>query len=376
MLARPAGLGILLIMLTALVVSGEMVISRVMTELGWPYWYITAVACFLSSGLLAAILLVVRPSPSTRMQLNWVVARGAFGGAYWSLGVVAVQVGASPGDVAALMSINIVVAAFLGRLLLGEHLRLAHAGAVVFSVAGSLLIARPGFLFGVDGQRESSWFGHLCAATAGFTQSCAFICSRKAAEVHVGIHTLSVLLASGLSCCLLAVSGMVPQPSLEVLRSSPLGAASWLAGTFVTSMTGICFASAGGMLCPVAVSATVYTASTMFLGYLSQTLIFGSTPSVLSFAGAGLMLAAVVLMALAQASARKEREIPAPDINGVTAVAAGEEEEVESLASFIASEMSEFEPRSSSVRFRRVFPMSSVAAQRIGAVASMVPAGG
>lgn len=389
-----AVVGVLLMSLSGLTVTGELVLSKIMKELDLPYWHIMAFCCAIACCLVLMGLAALKVAMPPRAHMTWLVLKGFCGGGYWALGVVAVQVGASPGDAAALMSINIVVAAFLGRTCLGEKLRFLHVGAVMCSTAGALLIAQPSFLFGGEGD-SSSW-GHFFAALAGFTQSCAFICSRKAAAVHVGFHTLSTFVFSTAIAAALPVTSVVREAPLGILWTSPLASTAWVTGSFALTLTAVVVACAGAILCPVAVSATVYTATTMLFGYTAQILVFGSTPSTTTLVGAALMFAAVVLMALVRAPAQAgEQEAPTselakeaskeeaatPSTNSPQSSAAGSIDDTdESLACFIASEVSAFSPggaarpRSQSMRMRKIFSggmvsANSVPAQQIGEAA-------
>lgn len=77
----------------------------------------------------------------TPCQVKWVILRGLFGCANNVLSVSAILAGAHIGSVGALLSVNTVVAALLGRLVLGEALGKLHILAVFFSLAGAILIS-------------------------------------------------------------------------------------------------------------------------------------------------------------------------------------------------------------------------------------------
>ena len=51
--------------------------------------------------------------------------------------MLSVIVGAAPGDVAALTSIDIIAAALLGLVFLGERVSILHLFALILSVAGA-----------------------------------------------------------------------------------------------------------------------------------------------------------------------------------------------------------------------------------------------
>lgn len=352
-----------------------------MVEFGWAYWHITTIGLFISCLVLVARIAVSRVSMPDRRAIKWIAFRGVFGGVYWALGIVAVQVGAGPGDVAALLSINIVMAAFLGRAFLGEELRVVHIAALVCSLVGAVLISRPAFIFGVAAHAESAWFGHLCAAFAGCAQSLAFLCSRKAAEVPTSIHTFASMVASLVICVVLVFSNMMEQPSKDIMTDSPLLTAAFVAGAFVVNIAAVscmCFAAA---VCPVAITATCYTASTMMFGYVAQVLIFDGAPDAITLVGAAFMLLAVVLMMGARVGGRGRSSVtPATGAESATEAVQGvdgEEDENDSLSSFIATELCSFQTttvKATSMRFRgSLSGEDTVLPQEIGYSLSILP---
>jgi len=114
----------------------------------------------------------------------------------------------------------------------------------------------------------------------------------------------------------------------------------------------------GAKLCPAAVSATIGNTTSLMSSYVMQVAIFGLRPGALTLAGAALMLLSVVTMALAkppeQPASPSVRAKPSssnagqPALGEAGAEAAtaaaddvGEDEsDAQSLASFIASELS------------------------------------
>jgi len=164
------------------------------------------------------------------------------------------------------------------------------------------------------------------------------------------------------------------------MLASPFEAIGWISVALITTLFSVCLQCAGSVLCPAAVSATVYTAASMVFGYLVQTLLFGMVPSVVTLIGAALMLSAVALMAFAdtalfESSSQSDQAalgsgVGAAAVGGLapTADATGPRpypcagagdggvggEEDDSFMSFAASELSEFRPQEEPpVRFRR-----------------------
>lgn len=81
------------------------------------------------------------PRAADAPEVKWITTRALLGSVNLLLAVYAVQIGSAAGDVAALMSINVVVAALLGHFLLGERLRWIHSLALVCS--GGVWVAFP-----------------------------------------------------------------------------------------------------------------------------------------------------------------------------------------------------------------------------------------
>merc|ERR1719401_3277471 len=112
--------------------------------------------------------------------------------------------------------------------------------------------------------------------------------------------------------------------------------------------------SAGAKWCPAAASATLSNAAGMVSAYIAQVVLFGMVPKPITLAGAALMLASIVAMALArgpQPRAQDAAPVALPHRAGELregvpeaepSVSAQDDDENESLASFIASEFSEY----------------------------------
>ena len=169
-------------------VTCEMVTSKFIEQSEWPYWHLLAVSASLGT-LPVAMLLYFRPTnwPSLA-DTKWVLARSAFEDLHWYLAVVAVIIGAPPGDVAALTSIDIIAAAFFGLIFLGEKLRKIHLVALVLAIGGAICIARPGFIFGFS-QSSCRYctVGYCLALLSGCFQAASFVCARKSAHICWGI---------------------------------------------------------------------------------------------------------------------------------------------------------------------------------------------
>eukprot|EP00931_Biecheleriopsis_adriatica_P047273 TRINITY_DN27227_c0_g1_i1.p1 TRINITY_DN27227_c0_g1~~TRINITY_DN27227_c0_g1_i1.p1 ORF type:complete len:394 (-),score=59.95 TRINITY_DN27227_c0_g1_i1:18-1199(-) len=381
--------GALMTVISCMAMTCEVIFAKMMQEMQWPYWRITAFMCF--GPLFLAFVLWARKSTFPGVaNLKWIVLRSCFGPVYWGLGVVAVQVGASPGDVASLSSVNVIAAAFLGRLFLGERMHIVHWIAAFNSIAGAFLIVQPDFIFGQAGHLSDSWLGYLFAIISGFIQGCYLICSRKSADLgrwNVPPSTIT----SGIFCLLVAYTGLVPDYDLNVIKTSPWEALVYMLMACATTWFSVAFIFLGAAALPAAACAAVYTAAATLFGYAAQILIFHMPVNELTVAGAALMLSAVVLMAWKVES----EDVDSPGLIAVVPVDSehrGQEDtdsthtadsgETSSLISFIASEL-EFSLRDDTMRKRRPLrvdqtgiqpspPASEVSPQIIPAMAAVV----
>uniref|UniRef100_A0A7S4QCX4 EamA domain-containing protein n=2 Tax=Alexandrium monilatum TaxID=311494 RepID=A0A7S4QCX4_9DINO len=277
---------------------GELIFSKILAEAGWPYFRIGATSMLLIGCAWGLVFLLLRDKAPLRAEMPWVLLRGFFGNATLIAVVLAVRIGATAGDTAALTSINIVIAAMVGHVVLGEHLRWPHLVALVASVVGAALVAQPEFLFGSKGGASSTWLGYVMALVGGFLQACIFICARKSAEVSGAVASSVEAYMGVVMFLIMPFISPIEGASMSRIADNPLLATGYVALSFCLTYVGIGAGCLGSMWCPAAVGATVMTAATMVTGYVAQTILFGETPQLLTMLGAGLMLAAVVLMAL------------------------------------------------------------------------------
>ena len=211
-------------------------------------------------------------------DVKWVVLRGFFGCGSNVLTVCAVLAGAHVGSVGALSSVNTVVAALLGRLVLGEALGKLHVLAILLAVAGAVLISDPETMGGA----ESKILGNALALLAGICLGCMFISSRKSGKASAQILTSSAMAWRWLVCWVLAFCPQVPNGHFENLLTSPFQSVS-RALLHATSLSAqvLCFflllvilwvcnllSSMGAKKCPAALSSTVMTGVQMASGYL------------------------------------------------------------------------------------------------------------
>ena len=291
--------GVVLMIASGACVTCEMVTSKLIEQSQWPYWYLLAVSVSLGT-IPVAMLLYFRPTnwPSLA-DTKWILARSAFEDLHWYLAVVAVIIGAPPGDVAALTSIDIIAAAFFGLIFLGEQLRKLHLVALVLAIGGAICIARPEFIFGFS-QSSCRYctVGYCLALLSGCFQAASFICARKSAHVSIGVLTLTSLLLAIPMALVPPFLPMGHKDTAKQMLEEPGKAVGLILIITTWALFSIALPAAGATRCPAAVSAIVFTSSAMVSGYIAQIVLFGEMPRILTVVGAGSMLLSVVLMTI------------------------------------------------------------------------------
>eukprot|EP00747_Dinoflagellata_sp_TGD_P052024 gnl/TRDRNA2_/TRDRNA2_147671_c0_seq8.p1 gnl/TRDRNA2_/TRDRNA2_147671_c0~~gnl/TRDRNA2_/TRDRNA2_147671_c0_seq8.p1 ORF type:complete len:374 (+),score=61.16 gnl/TRDRNA2_/TRDRNA2_147671_c0_seq8:159-1124(+) len=317
--------------------------------------------------------------PSDWTQVKWVLLRGIFGTFTVALTYLSVQAGAPIGDIAALSSISVVFAAFLGRLLLAEALNCVHMFAIACSLVGAVVISKPQFIFPQNDSSSRPWLGYALAITAGFSSACVFVCSRKASETSVWLHIFSVQAVFGLLFLPLPfVSNIVDDGNFALAVERPGQTVGWMALLLADIIFYTAAMGFGSKLCPAAASATISSGTWMVSSYVVQWLLTGV--DTIALGGAALMLAGIIFMAGARQRAPTEVMVRAPEglssepfeREGQQEEMEGEDEawEVESLVSFIASELAEQLPREIPLLRQRKFSESKVPPVLFGVVAS------
>ncbi|CAE8635531.1 unnamed protein product [Polarella glacialis] len=291
---------------------------------------------------------------------------------------LSVLLGSNLGDVSALVSINVVVAALLGRIFLKEALRWVHLVSVAASLLGALLISRPEALFGKSAQESIeggslAWLGYVFGPIAGFFDACSLICARKcqnSSEWHVAFAYY------GQSCILLILLMFVPLglplgqlKSVAAVMAAPWEAIGWLALLTAVDIPNMVLFASGAKILPAAISATTDAATRIVCGYLASVLLFDGRMDELRWAGSGLMLASVLVMAAVREQPEEkphvemtEQTTPGCEENGSGAVEImgddGNDDAISSIgsvASFAASEFIDLEPSQRRRPFRDRF---------------------
>jgi len=328
-----------------------MTLCSLVQEWQIPYYRLSGSAeIVMAAGLAITILKNDELAKVQAHEWKWIVMRGAFGSATAVFAWAAVAEGAPVGDASSLGSVNVVVAALLGRAFLGEPLSLFHILALLCSIVGTVLVTKPEAIMGAatgGSPVNTAWLGHALALASGLSSGGLFIASRKSQGISPLVMSFSVSLQMGLSLWIVTSIGLVEDGPLEPLLADP---AKGL-GLFLSFalLLGVCIytISVGSQLCPAAASSTIFTSVSMVLGYVAQSIIHHQHPDDLTKLGAALMLLAVALIAGARwwqskaASARElEEPLMAEDGGNVSEVVPAAEEGTETLASFIAAEFS------------------------------------
>merc|ERR1712060_897158 len=158
----------------------------------------------------------------------------------------------------------------------------------------------------------------------------------------------------GAASFVLPLAGVVDELPLQSLLASPLRATIALVAFMALSMFGSGTLSIGAQLCPAALSSTIFSATSMALGYAFQFLLHRQVPELVTASGAALMLSAVALMAFARWLYHPAVEASVSQTARDDVSQASEQSSV-SLVSFVASEWSGVAPGAVRLRQRTNF---------------------
>eukprot|EP00929_Paragymnodinium_shiwhaense_P026185 TRINITY_DN15619_c0_g1_i1.p1 TRINITY_DN15619_c0_g1~~TRINITY_DN15619_c0_g1_i1.p1 ORF type:complete len:413 (+),score=64.29 TRINITY_DN15619_c0_g1_i1:89-1240(+) len=372
--ASLALLGIGLMVISRFVFTSMIICVKLWRVWEWPAFCMTGYS-FLGAALSFGVVLAwTQPDLPERRAVKWVLLRGFSGAANFMLQSLAVEFGAPLGDIATLTSINMVLAALLGFVALGEKPHPLHVGALLCSIAGATLIAKPEFLFG---RREAAsaymWIGYLMALGAGFFQACLFVASRKSAKVRVQWHGVSAMSQTGV--VFLIYPFMVNQLSDSILVTSKFTTemAAWIAPMCLGAMLATTLQSRAAKLSPAAISAVINTSSSMSSGYFAQVMFFDTPPDLPTVCGAVLMLIGVCIVIMLRVhearGAKRQPQAPTLPVQETDETPAADDDETQSLSSYIASEFSGISPSSKLTGARQRRGSSTAEAQVVGALA-------
>eukprot|EP00928_Gymnodinium_smaydae_P023008 TRINITY_DN19151_c0_g1_i1.p1 TRINITY_DN19151_c0_g1~~TRINITY_DN19151_c0_g1_i1.p1 ORF type:complete len:390 (+),score=55.39 TRINITY_DN19151_c0_g1_i1:49-1170(+) len=334
--------GVLLMIGAAILFNVQLVVITYVTESGWSDLTLLGITSVLFVLLLIPYILFGRRPLPARKESLWIFAVGAFMSLSSISMVIALQLHVQIGDFAALNSSNVVFAALLGRIFLGERLNLGHIIAVVCSLAGAVLISKPAALFGSEQQTSNHpfWIGSVISLFSGLSDACVYISSRRCAKaspeyvmLSFNIQLIVVFVAAAFASQTWSVVQFVQAPWLGI---------GWISALFASLIIGGPMFTLAAQQCPAAISATVDTATRMMSGYLFQVVLFGATIDGFTAAGAMLMLASVAAMTLMQlffpSSMDHEQSNTAAPVVAEAGAEVECEDDTDSLVSFAASE--------------------------------------
>jgi len=320
--------GSIAIVASGIFINGNTVLSRLFTDAGWPYFRLmgTAALCIAGGIMMVKVSCDGWDGLSCKQnEIKWVIGRGLCGTLQFLFAVLAAVAGAGLGDIGALSSINTVVAALLGRCVLGERIGPVHVLAMLLSITGAVFISDPTKMN--SGSKPFAWLGYTLALLCGASLGLMFICARKSKSASSWLMTVSAMGQRGLVFWIVAGTPAVDDFSYDKVVASPWLAVCYLLLLTFTTFTGNFLATVGAKRCPAAISATLMTAVSMGVGYGAQIAIFKQMPNSFTLVGALLMLLAVVTMAFARLPKAQTEPSIAPSVQSSR-----------SLASFVASE--------------------------------------
>jgi len=162
----------------------------------------------------------------------------------------------------------------------------------------------------------------------------------------------------------------------------PVAILAFTVALLVVNVLGIVLGILGSIMCPAAVSAGVFTTSSMLSAYLAQSLLFNHAPGLATMGGASAMLLAVFLLNFARFRAatpaiQRHSNFGPSMVPGEQAASESVSDDSESLAvsddneslaSFAAAEFAMVNPHMERVRLRKGgVSAAKVVAETIGA---------
>jgi len=207
-----------------------------------------------------------------------------------------------------------ILTGFSGAIFLKEPFSLRQMFSGLCSFSGVILIARPQFLFGIpkedpsevelpEERMQSVTIGLLgvLGATGAYTLLRA---------IGKQAHTLHSLVFFSTSCVLGSTAGMVIFKIPPVIPTNVL----WLAMMLLIGILGLCSQTllVMGLQRETASRGVLgmYTSAVYAVAF--QFIVFGTTPSALSIAGAAIILSSAIYISLTKQTAVKSVEQPPP----------------------------------------------------------------
>eukprot|EP00746_Dinoflagellata_sp_MGD_P157853 gnl/MRDRNA2_/MRDRNA2_86332_c0_seq3.p1 gnl/MRDRNA2_/MRDRNA2_86332_c0~~gnl/MRDRNA2_/MRDRNA2_86332_c0_seq3.p1 ORF type:complete len:397 (-),score=54.51 gnl/MRDRNA2_/MRDRNA2_86332_c0_seq3:261-1451(-) len=388
--------GIVMVATASVAVNVYLLMDKMIVAAGLPHYRVLGFAELLSSSAWLTLSIKMKVMLPKAHEWKWVLPRGLISVVVSVSLLLASQMGTPLGDIGALISVNSVFAALLGRIFLQEPVHARHFLAIILSMVGATLISKPSFVFG--SQNNSNSVGGLFALASGIGMACIFVISRKAAKIPTSLLCVSVGLQNGLVLLFLPDTFFISDLPFVTISTKPMEFSGWLCAVAAITAMQAATSSTGYKYCPAALSAAVDTATKMVSGYAMDTIIFNMQPEPLTLIGAFLMLSSVVIATAVNPEQSSNLFSMSPQIDVVNVafdvvqpsdvvdddqsaadMAPEEDIEVESLSSFASFAASEFTGCSPALRQRgssgksqhiveqhHVLPHAVVSAVRLG----------
>jgi drug/metabolite transporter (DMT)-like permease len=227
------------------------------------------------------IPLVGTPAHRWLLVLRGLLGYGALSCFYFAL------VNLPLADATVLQYTNPAWAAVFAVFVLGERMRRREVGSLALSLLGVLLVARPTFLFGTAGALPPVVVAiGLCGAV--FSASAYVVVRMLGGEHHLVVIFYFAVVSSLASAPAALLHGIMPTP-FEVLVLVGVGLTTHMGQVYITK----------GLFLERTGRATATTLVQIVFAAIWGILVFGTIPSALAIAGAGLVVAGVLLLARA-----------------------------------------------------------------------------
>mmetsp|Transcript_43363 Transcript_43363/g.64290 ORF Transcript_43363/g.64290 Transcript_43363/m.64290 type:complete len:393 (-) Transcript_43363:152-1330(-) len=254
------------------------------------------------------ILLIQQPFGASKVRIV-VILRGAIGGMgflffYYTFSALPL------GDATALLNLSpIITVVASSSLCLGEEpFSSSLLSAAVTTVFGSILIARPNFLFHDNNDATtttpSNSLGYITALLGSLCSATVILFVRKAGKM--GVHTLQLLF----SWCFFAI---VFSSVLNLVEEAsfvwPSSTTSWIyiLGLSLLGSMAHFLMNYAGRLAPASVTSIIRSSSILW-GYVLEMLVFDQIPMWTSLVGAMLICTSLVVVATQQQHTRTQQD--------------------------------------------------------------------
>lgn len=262
---------------------------------------IAAMCCFLEEG--TSKRLIQNPFGAERVR-PVVIARGMVGGFGFVLHYFTIKV-LPLGDATALLSLSPIITVVASAIFLNEPFHVSVFAAAVGSVVGSILIAKPNFIFGDDTTStiSSSSQGYISGPLGSCCAAAVVMLVRKAGKT--GVHTLQLLF----SWCFFGILYSTIANLVEHSFAWPTSTASWsYVGWMIFFGIGAHFLmNYAGRFAPAGLTAILRSTSIMW-AYAWEILAFHHYPEWTSLLGACIILVSVVVVTCQQQQQHKRQQ--------------------------------------------------------------------